>query len=155
MAFFKSKFSKFHLGIALFAAANILLGFGLAANIGYYKPAATLHYISGILIFAAPVLLLIMFKERKMIWKALIFRLAIQDKDLGDWKVASAKIVAWLFLISLVYSGILAILVKTGIGILLFPETNLFLLHTKAIYPVIPILMLHIITMMITNRKNK
>lgn len=155
MAFFKSKFSKFHLGIALFAALNILLGLGLATNVNFYKTAAILHYTSGILIFVVPVLLLMVFKERKMIWKAFVFRLAIQEKDLGDWKSFSAKIFAWLFLISLFYAGMLAILVKTGIGTLLFPETNLFLLHIKVIYLVIPILVLHVITMMVTNRKNK
>lgn len=155
MAFLKSKFSKFHLSIALFAAVNILLGLAMAANGGFYRSASTIHYFSGLLIFLCPILVLMILKERNMVWKAFTFRLGIHKKDIGNVKVLLGKIVVWLFLVSLVLSGIIAMLVKSGVGASLFPHANLFLIHTKAIYIVVPLLALHIITMMITKNNNK
>jgi hypothetical protein len=152
---FKSLFSQFHAAIVVFAAMNILLGIALSLSTPYFSKVALIHLIAGVLIIPVPLLLLLAMKKRKLAWQAFAARMFISKKDSKNYLLLTAKITAWLFLLSLVFSALAGIFIKTGLAAELFPDTNFLLLHTKAIYVVPILLIVHILTMGAAYHKKK
>lgn len=155
MKLFKSLFSRFHAVIVVFAAMNILLGIALSLSTPYFPKVAWVHLIAGILLIPVPLLLLLLMKKRKLAWHALSVRMLPGKSDNKNVLLITAKIATWLFLLSLVFSAFAGIFIKTGLSSKLFPETNFLLLHTKSVF-LVPILMIiHIVTMVAAYRKKK
>ena len=155
MKLFKSLFSQFHAAIVVFAAINILLGIALSLTTSFFSEIAVIHLIAGILVIPVPLLLLLIMKKRKLAWQAFAARMVISKKDTSNVLLLIAKITAWLFLLSLVISAFSGMFIKTGFGAKLFPDTNLLLLHTKAIFIVPILLIVHIVTMGAAYHKKK
>lgn len=147
MKLFKSLFSQFHAAIVVFAIVTILLGIALRLTTPFSTQVALVHLIAGILIIPAPLLLLLFMKKRKLAWHAFSARIVITKKDGKNALLIAAKTAALLFLVSLIVSAFSGIFIKTGLSVKLFPDTNLFLLHTKAIFIVPILLIVHIVTM--------
>lgn len=153
MKFFKSLFSRFHASIVVFTLVNILMGIALSLSAPFYSKAALIHLIAGILIIPVPILILLVIKKRKLAWQAFSARFFISRKDTGKVLLLIAKITAWMFLISLIISAFSGISIKTGLAAKILPDTNLMLLHSKAIFMVPALLVVHIITMVVAYPK--
>lgn len=155
MKIFKSLFSQFHAAIVVFAGINIMLGIALSMSAPYFSQIALIHLVAGILLIPVPLLLLLFMKKRKLAWHAFTSRMVVSKKDSKNALLVTAKITAWLFLLSLVISAFSGILIKTGLAAQILPDTNLFRLHTKAIFMVPILLLVHIVTMGAAYHKKK
>ena len=68
MSFFKSPVGKFHASFAAFILFNLLSG--LINRLTFVPVLSTVHFWTGLLIVAAPIVYLLLAKNRGMIWKA-------------------------------------------------------------------------------------
>lgn len=148
MKIMKSDFSRVHLVFALFAALNIFLGLALRFSIPFMRAAAWVHFMAGVLVVLTPWLVLPFLKNSKPVWTSFKVRLTIRRSDLNNPSLLTAKISAWLFLLSLLLLILGGIFIKSGLSARLFPDINFLRLHTRGIMLVPPLLMLHVITMM-------
>ncbi|NTV90677.1 MAG: hypothetical protein HGA22_10040 [Clostridiales bacterium] len=152
---FISIFSKVHMAFATFALLNIIFALFLRFTGTYFSTAAAVHFFAGLLIFAAPLILIITMKEPKLAWKALEGRLFIRARDKGNKKLLVAKITAWAFLVCLAIFAVAGIFIKSGLGSMLLPGVNLITVHMKGVYLLPPLLVLHVVTMIIAYGRKK
>jgi len=92
---------------------------------------------------------MIFFKDGKNAFKAMKARIFINKQLIKSRKfpMISARILAWLFLGGLAIALLGGASIKTGLTSLLFPDMNFMLLHSRLIYVLPVLLLLHIITM--------
>lgn len=148
MNIMKSDFSRVHLVFALFAALNILLGLALRFSLPFMRAAAWVHFLSGVLVFLTPWLVLPFLRNPKPVWTSFKVRLTIRRSDLDNPSLLTAKISAWLFILSLLLLILGGIFIKSGLSAWLFPGINVLRLHTLGIMMIPPLLLLHVVTMM-------
>lgn len=153
MKILNSAFSRVHLIFALFAGINIFFGLALGFPIPFFRTTAQLHFLANLLILLTPCILLIFMKNRKPVWTAFAVRLSIHKKDFQNKPLLLAKIVAWIFMTSLLLFVLAGIFIKLGIAAWLFPNTNFLRIHTKGVYLLPPLLILHAVTMRMVYRK--
>lgn len=155
MKFLKSGFSKLHAVSALFAGVNIVLGFTLTFGIPFFGTAALLHFLTGLLLFIVPLLLSAFIKDFKTGIAGFKGRFFIKRKDLKNKTLFTAKLIGWIFLTGLILYALSGIIIKSGLGRLILPGTNLLMIHAKGIFIIPPLLILHIASMFTAYRKTK
>ncbi|HCP15519.1 MAG TPA: hypothetical protein DIT32_07145 [Peptococcaceae bacterium] len=153
MKIFNSAFSRVHMIFALFSGINIFFGFALGFPIPFFRTTAQLHFLAGLLTLSTPFVLLIFLKNRKPVWTAFTVRLSFNKNDFKNKPLILAKIVAWIFISSLLLFVLAGIFIKLGIAAWMYPNRNIFWLHTKGIYLLPPLLILHAVTMTRVYRK--
>lgn len=155
MKFLKSGFSKLHAVLALFAGVNIVLGLALTFGIPFFGTAALLHFFAGLLLFIVPLLLSVFMKDFKTGITGFKGRFFIKRKDLSRKILFAAKLIGWIFLIGLILYALSGIIIKSGLGRLMLPDTNLLMIHAKGIFIIPPLLILHTASMLAAYRKTK
>lgn len=153
MKILKSAFSRVHLIFALFAGINISFGLALRFPMPFFRTTAQLHFLAGLLILLTPFILLIFMKNRQPVWTAFVVRLSIHKNDYKKKPLLLAKIGAWIFMTSLFLFVLAGIFIKLGIAAWLFPNTNYLRIHTKGVYLLPVLLILHAVTMRMAYRK--
>jgi hypothetical protein len=143
-----SDFSRVHLVFALFAALNVSLGLGMTFSIPFMRAAAWVHFLAGVLVVLTPWLVLPFLKNPKPVWTSFKVRLTIRRSDLKNPSLLTAKIAAWLFIISLLLLILGGIMIKSGLAAWLFPDINVLRLHTRGVILIPVLLLLHVFTMM-------
>lgn len=157
MKLLKTDFGKVHLVVMLFALVNVTMALAMKLKLLPYEVAIEAHELSGFLLLPLLALLPALFKKRKNVYAALKARLFISKRDLAHRNVALllAKGVTMLMLLGYVLQLLTAGLMKTGLGYQWFPTLDLYTFHTNFIF-VLPVLMaLHVVFMLLSQRRPK
>ncbi len=134
-----------------FATTTILFGILLSLSINFEGKLPLIHLFAGILTLISPLLYIVLAKDRKKAITSLKTRMIINKFEKREKKYFAiiTKVIAWIFMITLLFVVIDAILLKTGFLHLVLPNINFLEIHVKLVYFMPLLLVAHAITMKI------
>jgi len=150
MKFLKTELSKIHAVVALMALITISVGSGMALGLIPYKPYGELHGLAGASIIPLLLLLPMLSKNRKNLYKALQSRIILNKRDLVQRKPLqiAAKVVTFLMALAFLFQLLTGALIEEGLAYQLFPGFGMISFHIGFLYVLGTLVLTHLILML-------
>lgn len=156
MGFLKTDLSRIHAVFALDALFTVLLGAGMALGLLPYSPYGGIHGIAGIMIFPLLLLLPLLSRQRKSVYRALRARVILSQRNFAGKRflTAATKIVTSLMVLTMLMQLVTGLLLKTGLTYKLFPGFAMLSFHKSFLYWLGALVLLHL-TLMLTSKHTR
>ena len=158
MKLLKTDYGKVHAVVATVALINVvvamLLKLGLIRG-GLYPVAVTAHVVCGFLILPTLLLLPLVFPTRAKLYRAIRARLLPGKRDFHakNKTLLAAKLVTALMAVGFLSQTVTALLIRTGLAVRWFPALDLYGFHMAFIFVLPALVALHLILMMLAQRR--
>ena len=149
MKFLKTELSKIHAVVAFMALITLTIGSGMALGLIPFIPYGELHGLAGASIIPLLLLLPLLSKNRKNLYKALQSRILITKRDLVQKKplLIAAKIVTFLMAIAFLFQLLTGFLMESGLTYQLFPNFGMLSFHIGFLYVLGTLILAHLTLM--------
>ena len=152
---FRSDFDKVHAAVMLFGSVNVLLGITLKFGLLPYSSVIVPHMVAGFSLVPLLLLTPLIFRKRRLLYRALAARLFPSKRDLqpGRAMTVVAKVLTLLMALGFLLQIGSALVLRTGLWNGTQFAVGAYLLHSSMIYALLPLVVLHPIAMKLAQRR--
>lgn len=137
------------------AVVNVLLGITLKFGLLPYASAVEFHEFFGFSLVPLLLLLPLLFRKRRLIYRALAARLFISQRDLkpGHAVTVVSKVLTMLMALGFLLQISSALVQKSGLWTGTPFAMNAYVLHNSMVYVLVPLIVLHTVAMWLAQRR--
>lgn len=151
---FRSDFQKVHGAVMLFGVVNVLMGISLKFGLLPYASAVEVHEFAGFSLVPLLLLLPLLFRKRRLIYRAIVSRLFISKRDLKPSHALTviSKVLTMLMALGFLTQIGSALVQKSGLWTGTQFAMNAYLVHNSMVYVLVPLVVLHTVAMLLAKR---